>query len=366
MQAAIPCMVMRGGTSKGLYFLASDLPGNVAERNRVLLAIMGSPDDRQIDGMGGAHPLTSKVAVVSPSAYPDTDVDYLFLQVVVDRAEITDAQNCGNILAGVAPFAIERDLVAAADGYTDVRIHMVNTGARAIARVQTPGGQVEYQGEAHIDGVPGTAAPVPIDFQDISGSSCGALLPTGNVVDTINNTEITCIDNGMPVVLLRASNFGLSGAETPAELEANTELKCQIEEIRLAAGPMMGLGSVHNKTVPKMCLVSAPVSGGTINTRTFIPHRVHEAIGVLGSVSVATACAIPGSLAQQVINGSLGNGSVSLEVEHPTGFFTVEMEVSGVHEKGVFAVERAALLRTARLLMRGEVLVPQDSDEAPA
>lgn len=361
MQVAIPCMVMRGGTSKGLYFLASDLPAEEAERNRALLAAMGSPDARQIDGMGGAHPLTSKVAVVSPSGDAESDVDYLFLQVVVDRAEVSDAQNCGNILAGVGPFAIERGLVTANADFTDVCIRMVNTGARAIARVMTPSGQVEYQGDARIDGVPGTAAPVPLDFLDIAGSSCGALLPTGKTVDVINGVEVTCIDNGMPVVLLKAGDFGLSGAESPAELEANSALKQRVEDIRISAGPMMNLGDVSNKTVPKMCLVSAALAGGAINTRTFIPHRVHEAIGVLGSVSVATACVMPGSIASQVAGESSGDGKVTLEVEHPTGFFTVEIEVESVSGAGGVAVKRAALLRTARLLMRGEVLVPQEA-----
>lgn len=357
MQAAIPCMVMRGGTSKGLYFIASDLPADTAERDRLLLAAMGSPDARQIDGMGGAHPLTSKVAIVSPSTSPDADVDYLFLQVVVDKAEVSDSQNCGNILAGVGPFAIERGLVTASDGATDVRINMLNTGAGAVARVETPNGQVNYQGDARIDGVPGTAAPVPIDFLDIAGSSCGALLPTGNVLDTIDGVDVTCIDNGMPVVLLNAADFGLSGGESPAQLEADTELKGRIESIRLALGPRMNLGDVANKTVPKMSLVSAPLSGGVINTRTFIPHRVHEAIGVLGSVSVATACVLPGSVAQKVIAERAGDGVHRLEVEHPTGFFTVEMEVSGSESPQEFRVHRAALLRTARLLMRGEVMV---------
>jgi len=366
MQAAIPCMVMRGGTSKGLYFLASDLPSNVDERNRVLLAAMGSPDDRQIDGMGGAHPLTSKVAVVSLSKDPDTDVDYLFLQVVVDKAEVSDAQNCGNILAGVGPFAIERGLVAPTGDLTDVRIRMVNTGARAVARVRTPDGRVNYQGEARIDGVPGTAAPVPIDFQDIAGSSCGALLPTGNIVDTVDGTEITCIDNGMPVVLLRAADFGLAGTESPAELEADQALRRRLEDIRLLAGPLMNLGDVADKTVPKMCLISPAVAGGAINTRTFIPHRVHEAIGVLGSVSVATGCVMPGSVAQPLASCHPGAGAVTLEVEHPTGFFTVEMEVAGEGSSGGITVRRAALLRTARLLMRGEVLVPQRSGGSPA
>lgn len=366
MQTAIPCIVMRGGTSKGLYFLAADLPGSVEHRDRVLLAAMGSPDDRQIDGMGGAHPLTSKVALVSPSTEPNIDVDYLFLQVVVDRAEVSDAQNCGNILAGVGPFAIEQGLVATTGDVTDVRIRMVNTGARAVARVETPDGKVNYQGDARIDGVPGTAAPVPIEFQDIAGSSCGALLPTGNAVDTVNDTDITCVDNGMPVVLLRAADFGITGGESPADLEANLELKKRVEDIRLLAGPLMNLGDVASKTVPKMCLLSPALSGGAINTRMFIPHRIHEAIGVLGSVSVATACVMPGTVAQQITSCHSADGVATLDVEHPTGFFSVEIEVSQEPHSGRIHVQRAALLRTARLLMRGEVLVPLEMVGSPA
>lgn len=356
MQRSISCTVMRGGTSKGLYFLGSDLPQDPARRNELLLAAMGSPDPRQIDGMGGAHPLTSKVAVVCPASRDDADVDYLFLQVAVDKAEVSDAQNCGNILAGVGPFAIESGLVAPTNGHTDVRIHMVNTGALAIARVETPSGRVNYQGDARIDGVPGTAAPIPLDFLNIAGSSCGAMLPTGNVFDSVCGVDVTCIDNGMPVVLLRATDFSLAGNESPEVLESDANLKVRLEEIRLALGEKMNLGDVSRKTVPKMCLVSPPVSGGIINTRTFIPHRVHEAIGVLGSVSVATACVIPGSIANQVAGKTVADGVHRLDVEHPTGFFTVEMEVAGVG--GNVVVKRAALLRTARLLMRGEVFVP--------
>jgi 4-oxalomesaconate tautomerase len=364
MQKPIPCSIMRGGTSKGLYFLASDLPQEKAARDRILLAAMGSPDARQLDGVGGAHPLTSKVAVVGYSLHPEADVEYLFLQVAVDRAEVTDSQNCGNILAAVGPFAIEQGLVPAGDGYTDVRILMANTGALAVARVQTPGGMVNYQGAARIDGVPGSAAPVPIEFLNIAGSSCGALLPTGNAVDRIDDIELTCVDNGMPVVLLRASDFGLSGAESPAELEANAELKQRLEAIRLEAGRMMTLGDVSGKTVPKMCLLSPPLAGGVINTRTFIPHRVHEAIGVLGSISVATACMIDGSVAEGICGHSLGYGDLRVEVEHPTGFFTVELEVAASSSIGSFELKRVALLRTARLLMRGEVMVPVDLDPA--
>ena len=358
MQRAIPCAVLRGGTSKGLYFNASDLPADEATRNKVLLAAMGSPDERQIDGMGGAHPLTSKVAIVSPSSRADADVDYLFVQVVVDKAATSTAQNCGNILAGVAPYAIETGMIPANVGTTDVRIHMVNTGAIAVARVETPNGHVNYDGNARIDGVPGTSAPIPTDFLNIAGSSCGALLPTGNAIDTVQGVDVTCVDNGMPVVILNAADFGLSGSESPADMEANAELKARVEAIRLEIGPKMNLGDVSNKTVPKMSLVSPAVSGGLINTRTFIPHRVHEAIGVLGSVSVATACAIPGSVAQCVIGEALPAGVHSLEVEHPTGFFTVELEFSQTDDG--LAIDRAALLRTARMLMRGEIYIPAE------
>ncbi len=356
MLKSIPCTLMRGGTSKGLYFHERDLPADREARDRVLLAAMGSPDPRQIDGVGGAHPLTSKIAVIRPSSVEHADVDYLFLQVVVDKAEVSDSQNCGNILAGVGPWAIENGLVAIAGDVTPVRIHMLNTSSMAIAYVPTPNGAVEYDGDARIDGVPGTAAAIPLEFLDVAGSSCGELLPTGSAVDEIDGVSVTCIDNGMPVVVLRAQDFDLSGDETPEQLESNAKLKSRIEAIRLALGPRMNLGDVTKKTVPKMCLVSAPRQGGTISTRTFIPHRVHESIGVLGAVSVATACMTPGSVAAQVAKLPGNHGAQRIEVEHPTGFFTVDIEVT--LEAGKIDVRRSALLRTARKLMSGEVFVP--------
>ena len=373
-QVAVDCSVMRGGTSKGLYFLASDLPAEPAARDRFLLAAMGSPDVREIDGMGGGHPLTSKVAVVSKSSRPGIDVDYLFLQVWPDRAEVSDQQNCGNILAGVGPFAIERGLVAAtsgADAITPVAIWMVNSDSKATAFVETPGGRVNYAGEARIDGVPGTHAPININFEDVAGSSCGALLPTGNAVDTVitdlqpEGVRVTCIDNGMPVVCLNAADFGISGYETPAELEANAEVRAKVEAVRLALGERMNLGDVTNKTVPKMSLLAPARDGGLVATRTFIPHRVHESIGVLGAVSVATACMLKGSVANDIaglVSSALSEDALAaaestlIEVEHPTGFFTVQIEVDTSGEQPV--VTKSALLRTARMLMSGSVYVP--------
>lgn len=353
MQQAIPTTVMRGGTSRGLYFLKSDLPENVEQRDRILLAAMGSPDERQIDGMGGAHPLTSKVAVISASEDEAADVDYLFLQVVVDKAQVSDGQNCGNILAGVGPFAIERGLVAAKDGITMVRIRMLNTGGIAVAQVLTPDGEVTYAGDARIDGVPGTAAPVMIDFADVAGSSCGSLLPTSNVIDEIDGIDVTCIDNGMPVVLLRAEDLGKTGRESPEELEADAELKAKVEAIRLKAGPMMNLGDISDRTVPKMSLISKAEHGGIVGTRTFIPHRVHQSIGVLGAASVAAACCIPGSVVDGVTAISAGG---QLDVEHPSGYFTVDIEVR--NEDGEIGISRSALMRTSRKLMEGHVYVP--------
>lgn len=350
MYDARRAMWMRGGTSKGLYLLASDLPADPALRDTLLLRLMGSPDPRQIDGIGGGDPLTSKVAVVKRSDRPGVDVDYLFLQVFVDQPIVTDAQNCGNILAGVGPFAIERGLVAPADETTDVRIFMENTGQIAVATVATPGGKVSYDGSARIDGVPGTAAPIPIAFEDTAGSSCGALLPTGRAADEIDGHSVTLIDNGMPCVILNAADFGLSGAEAPEELEANAALRERLERIRLAAGPMMNLGDVAKKSVPKMTLVSPPRAGGTVSTRTFIPHRCHQAIGVLGAVSVATACLLPAGPAARVAASAGSGRERSLSIEHPTGEFTVVVTLDPSGD-----VAKAAVLRTARKLYDGEV-----------
>lgn len=350
----VPCTLMRGGTSRALYFLDKHLPDDPALRNRILARAMGSPDARQIDGVGGAHPLTSKVAVVGPSTRVDADVDYLFLQVTPDSGQVSDAQNCGNILAGVAPFAVEQGLVAATSGATEVRIHLVNSGGLSVATIQTPDGEVTFDGQASIDGVPGTAAPVMLSFEGMEGANCGALLPTGSAQDEVSGVPVTAIDNGMPVVVMRAQDLGKGGDESPEQLEADFALKQKIEAIRLELGRRMNLGDVSTKTVPKMCLISAPKQGGVVNTRTFIPHRVHEAIGVLGAVSVATACLIPGSTADGI--AEVPDNSSLLTVEHPTGAFTVELDLEAGDS---IQVRRSGLLRTARKLMRGEVFIPE-------
>jgi 4-oxalomesaconate tautomerase len=354
-QTAIPCTLMRGGTSKGPFFLASDLPADNALRDRVLLAVMGSPDPRQIDGLGGAEPLTSKVAIISRSEHPNVDVDYLFAQVVVDKPLVDVSPNCGNMLAGVAPFAIERGLVRACDPVTRVAIRMVNTGNLAVASVQTPAGLVCYDGAAQIAGVPGSAAPIHVDFLDTAGSVCESLLPTGHARDTVEGIEVTCIDNGMPVVVIPAHSLGKSGYELPADLDADQDFKTRLERVRLAAGRLMGLGDVSSKVVPKMTLIAPPQAGGDVCTRTFIPHRCHAAIGVLGAVSVATACVMPGSVAAGIARIPSGS-PLSLSVEHPSGEFTVTLEVSGSGEH--FSVGRSGILRTARALMAGSVLIP--------
>lgn len=352
-QTRIPCLMIRGGTSKGLYFLAEDLPVEQRLRDEVLLAAMGSPDSRQIDGVGGADSLTSKVAIIHASQRPGVDVDYLFAQVAVDEPRVDYGQNCGNILAGVGPFALERGLVAVQGEVTRVRIFMENTGQVATAVVQTPDGQISYRGTSSIDGVPGTAAPVIVEFQDIAGSSCGALLPTGNAVDRFDGVAVTCIDNGMPVILIRAADLGRTGYESREELDGDVQLKARIESIRLQAGPLMNLGDVTERSVPKMCLIAEPVAGGAISSRSFIPHRCHASIGVFGAVSVASACLIKGTVAHDLAKVSAGADS-QLSVEHPTGEFTVELKL----DDG--ALVGCGLLRTARLLFDGQVCVPTE------
>ncbi len=352
-------MLMRGGTSKGSYFVADDLPDDPAARDDLLMRVMGTPDARQIDGLGGAHPLTSKVAIVGRSARRGVDLDYLFLQLGVERPTVSDRQNCGNLLAGVGPFALERGLLdpMPGDAYAaSVRVHMVNTDSVAVATFPILDGAPDYAGlgdlaeRTSIDGVPGTAGAITLDFEDVAGGSCGALLPTGRVLDVIDDVEVTMIDTGMPVVVMRAADLGVVGDEAPAELEADDDLRRRLESIRLQAGPLMNLGDVTDASVPKLCLVSPPKGAGQLTTRTFIPHRCHEAIGVLGAVSVATAALLPGSPAADIAD--LGDDATRLVLEHPTGSFTTSIAVE-VGEHGAIEVRRAGIVRTARKLMDG-------------
>jgi 4-oxalomesaconate tautomerase len=346
---------MRGGTSRGPFFLESDLPDNIAQRDAVLLRVMGSPDVRQIDGMGGADPLTSKVGIVRRGRTAGVDLEFLFAQVSIKEARVDTTPNCGNMLAAVVPFGLETGLVRATGDVTTLRVLTRNTGTLSDIEVRTPGGRIEYSGEARIDGVPGTAAPINISFLETAGSVCGSLLPTGHLVDRFDGVDVTCIDNGMPVVVMAAESLGATGYETRDELNANAALKQRIESIRLQAGAAMNLGDVAKKVVPKMCLVANPAAGGQICTRTFIPHDCHSAVGVLGAVTVATAAVLPGSVANRYALVPPGNVK-TLSVEHPSGEFSVVLTMNCANPTQVL---QAALLRTARLIMRGEVYVPQ-------
>lgn len=349
MNSGIPAMWMRGGSSKGGYFLASDLPSNPKLRDKVLMKIMGSPDARQINGLGGANSLTSKVAIIKKSTQKGIDVDYLFLQVAVDKPLVFDVQNCGNILAGVAPFAIERGLVMANDPKTRVKIFMENTSQIATAVVQTPNNKVVYSGKCSIDGVPGTSAPIVIDFADTAGSVCGSLLPTGNRLDNIDGVELTMIDNGMPCVVMESKNFEITGYENCQTLDDNTKLKQKLESIRLQAGKMMNLGDVKLKTIPKMVLVSKAQKKGAIATRSFIPHNCHSAIGVFVAVSVASACLLKKTCAAKIAKIPEGNPK-NISIEHPSGEITI---ISNTNEQG--KIVSNGVLRTARKLFAGLV-----------
>jgi 4-oxalomesaconate tautomerase len=361
-------MLMRGGTSRGPFFLESDLPPDQAARDRILLAAMGSPDRRQIDGLGGAHPLTSKVGIVRLSSTEGVDLDFLFAQLQPETDTVDTTPNCGNMLAAVVPFALERGLIATQGNTTTVRVMTLNTDMQCDITVLTPNGQIQYSGDAHIDGVPGTAAPITINFLDTAGSVCPSLLPTGRVRDRIEVQgegvmpfviDATLIDNGMPMVLVRAADLGRTGYETVAELNADTDLQARLEALRLQVGPAMGLGDVAKKNYPKMCLVAAPRDGGSVATRCFIPHVCHDSIGVLAAVTVATACVLEGSVTQGIAAVPSGLEK-TISVEHPSGEFSVALSVDRANPQ---QVQRAALLRTARLIMRGEVMIPQNAFE---
>jgi 4-oxalomesaconate tautomerase len=356
MQTKIPCVIMRGGTSRGPFFKLSDLPPDIPTRDAVLLSVMGSPHQIQVDGIGGSHSVTSKVAMISKSKRPDADVDYLFAQVQINESIVDTKPNCGNMLVAVGPFAIEAGLVAAKSGETPVRIFNVNTQSLVEAIVQTPGGQVNYEGNAAIDGVPGTAAPVGINFKNAIGSVTKKMLPTGKPLDVIDGIEVSCVDIAMPVVLMRAEAFGKTGHETAIELDGDRELLKRMEAIRRAAGVLMGMGDVAKSVVPKMALLSAPRNGGTIASRFFVPETCHKAHPVTGTVCIASACAIAGTVAAKISPlPPAPQGMV--RIEHPQGMIVIDLDVD--FTSGKQELRRAALVRTARRIFEGFVFVPE-------
>ncbi|MGO4735789.1 4-oxalomesaconate tautomerase [Bosea sp. 2KB_26] len=346
----IPCVLMRGGTSRGPFFLETDLPADPAARDRVLLAAMGSPHTLQLDGIGGGNSLTSKVAIVGNASRPDADIDYLFAQVAVDRAHVDLGPNCGNMLSAIGPFAIEAGLVPACEGETMVRIYNRNTASLIEAVVQTPGKRVEYDGATAIDGVAGTAAPIKLTFLEAVGSKTGSLLPTGKPRELIDGVPATLIDYATPMLLVRATDFGLAGDEPPAELDANTALLARLEEIRREAGRRMGLGDVAGRVIPKIGLLSKARQGGSLTSRYFTPDRCHRSHAVTGALCIAVASQVPGSIAQDV---SLADAASLVTIEHPSGRIQVDLALDASGQ-----VARASLVRTARRIFEGHVIVP--------
>ncbi|PTE22029.1 4-oxalomesaconate tautomerase [Cereibacter changlensis JA139] len=354
-QHGIPVIIMRGGTSKGPYFRTGDLPADEAARDRVLLAVMGSPDVRQIDGIGGADTLTSKVAMVQPSAREGVDVDYLFAQVSVTEAVVDTSPSCGNILSGVGPFAIERGMVPVTGDETRVVIFNVNTNTRIEALVQTDGETVDYDGDTAIAGVPGTAACVRLNFMDIVGSKTSGLLPSGHLQEEIDGVAVTLIDVAVPMMILRAADLGKTGYETPAELDADRDFFAKLEAMRLEAGRRMGLGDVTGKVLPKVAILAAPKQGGHIAARYFVPHKAHAAFAVTGALCVSTVAVLEGSVSDGLALRPEGEDREIL-IEHPSGMIDVALRTSGRGKD--LQVVSAGAIRTARKLVTGEVYVP--------
>ncbi|HET7864041.1 MAG TPA: 4-oxalomesaconate tautomerase [Burkholderiaceae bacterium] len=353
MNRTIPCVLMRAGTSRGPFFLREWLPEEAVVRDEALIGAIGASDLLQLDGVGGGNTLTSKVAIVSRSHEPGCDVDYLFAQVGVGQQSVDTRPNCGNMLSGVAPFAIEQGLVEAADGETTVRVFNVNTRSRIDVTVQTPGRRVRYEGDTRIDGVAGTAAPIQLNFLDAWGAVTGSVFPTGRRIDSIDGIDVTCIDAAMPLVIMRARDLGVRGTESPIELDANTALLGRIESLRRVAGEMMGLGDVSNSVIPKPVLVSPGDSDASITSRYFTPRRCHASHAVTGAIGVATAFALPGTVAS---SSAVVEGKRTISVMHPQGRIDVAVELEG---HGVEArIQRAALVRTARKILQGDLHLP--------
>lgn len=348
---------MRGGTSRGPYFRLEHLPTDPDTRDAVLLRVMGSPDTKQIDGIGGATTVTSKVAIVSPSTHPDADIDYLFAQVDIERPLVDWSPTCGNILSGIAPFAIEEGLFAASDGETTLMIRNVNTESFIKATVQTPNGQLTYDGDCTIDGVPEAGAPIKLQFFKIAGSKTGRMLPTGNVRDTIDGIDVTCIDVAMPMVIANAASFGKTGYESRNELMADVGFLAYIEQIRRKAALKMGMGDVQGKVIPKFAIVSAPRADGHFSSRYFAAEgKCHPSYAVSGSICIATCSALAGTtVAEMTVEDDRYPKLV--RIEHPSGAIDVALDVK--RDGGQFELISGGSLRTARRLFAGNVYVPR-------
>ena len=354
-QLDLPCILMRGGTSKGPYFNAADLPSDRDSLARILIAAIGAGHPLNIDGIGGGSAVTTKVAILSQSDGAWADVDYFFAQVAVDKELVDFAPTCGNILAGVGPASLEMGLLPIGGDETRVRIRSVNTGTRVEAIVQTPGGAVTYEGDARIDGVPGSAAPVLLNFMNVTGSRTGRLLPTGQPVDLVDGVAVSCIDAAVPLMIARAEDLGMSGHESPGELDGNRALFSRMEALRLKAGELMGLGDVSKSVVPRMALLAAPRQGGSISARFFMPWAAHPAYSVTGAICTGACLLVPGTVAAGLA-ALADTRPTPVRIEHPGGAIDVvfDWQVKG----GAFDLKSAGLLRTARKLFSGTVHVP--------
>ncbi|PAU74284.1 4-oxalomesaconate tautomerase [Halomonas salipaludis] len=360
MSNSIPCIIMRGGTSRGPFLRMRDLPDSEAARADLLLGLMGSGHLLQIDGIGGGNPLTSKVAIVERSTHPDADVDYLFAQVDVLKRHVDFNPNCGNMLSAVGPYAIETGLVEADEGITSVRVRNLNTQRFIECQVSTPNKQVCYEGDVSISGVPGSAAGIRLSFLDVVGAKTGHLLPTGNTVDVIDGVEVSCIDAATPVVLVEANALGVQGNETAEQLDANRDMLDRLEEIRRQAGRLMGMGDVTQSVLPKPIIVScSDAPACTLRARYFVPHSCHKSIAVTGAIALASAISVEGTLANRVAvkAGHLGPGDLlqSVSIEHPLGVMELDVSHGG---GGSGDVSRVSMIRTARKIMSGDIFYP--------
>ncbi len=361
LQTGIPFLFMRGGTSRGPYFNRADLPQDLNQLADILIAAVGSGHPLNIDGIGGGNAVTTKVAMLSKSEENWADVDYFFAQVAVEEHLVDFKPTCGNILSGVGPAAIEMGLVQPQGDVTEIKIRAVNTGARVVAQIRTPGGQVDYEGEFAIDGVPGTAAPIELNFMDVAGSNTGAFLPTGNLRDEIDGIEVTCMDVAMPMVIARASDFDLSGTEGREELDDNKDFFTRMEAIRIQAGERMSMGDVTQSVTPKFGLLAPANQGGTIATRYFMPWTTHPTMAVTGSQCLASCALTPGTVADGLLDRPDGS-PVTVTLEHPQGLMEVIVDYS--LDDG-FNLKSAGLVRTARKLASGELFVPSQVWSGP-